>query len=185
MTDSSPKPSRTVKRRRPSQPTLPWVSVGTLFAVYVLIGLLLSAPMPPFVTWIPAVIGSVLLSWGLISPMAPGQVADRVGILAYVGGLLLVMALAIAANYIGGGEGFNNLSFFVAIFILALLTLLAVVLTGAAAIVNAQAAASLLEMMDYKRSLTYLLSTSFCGALLGGTIGYLMSMLLASPTQAG
>ena len=189
MTGSSPKPSpnstprppRSVQRRRTNRPTLPWMAVGASFMVYVLIGLLLSVPAPPFWIWIPAVVGTVLLILGLNRPTAARSVAgqpvgkstDRLGLLTYVGAFLLVVALAIAANYIGGGKGFDNIRFFVAIFGLAMLTLLAVALTAAAAIVSAQTGASLMQTMNYKRSLTILMSVCCCGIFVGGLAGFL------------
>ncbi len=160
---------------------LPWMTVGALFVIYVLIGLLLSVPAPPFWIWIPAVVGTVLLILGLNRPMAVSSVAgksvgkstDRVGLLTYVGALLLVVALAIAANYIGGGQSFDNIRFFVAIFGLAVLTLLSIALTAAAAIISAQTGASLMQTMNYKRSMTILMSACFGGIFIGGLAGFL------------
>jgi hypothetical protein len=185
MTRSSPKPPvkeaprPTGIRRYPmNTSSLPWATVGALFGIYVVIGLLLSLPAPPFWTWIPAVVGTGLLAIGLNRPMAPGNSDDRVGLLAYVGAFLLVVALAIAANYIGDGQGFNDIRFFVALFGLAVLTLLSVALTAAAAVVSAQTGASLMQTMNYKSSMTVLMSTCFCGAFLGGLGGFLVAFAL-------
>jgi hypothetical protein len=184
MTRSSPKPPvkeapRPTSIRRPMNTSLlPWATVGALFGIYVVIGLLLSLPAPPFWTWIPAVVGTGALVIGLNHPMAPGNSDDRVGLLAYVGAFLLVVALAIAANYIGNGQGFNDIRFFVALFGLAVLTLLAMALTAAAAIVSAQTGANLMQTMSYKSSLTVLMSTCFCGAFLGGLGGFLLALAL-------
>lgn len=191
MTGSSPKPSPNLisrpsrtKRYRSNQPVFPKAAIGALFVVYILIGLLLSLPTPPFWIWIPAVIGTVLLVWGLNSPLATGSVAIASGkspsqaeLQSYVGALLLVVALAIAANYIGGGKSFDNIHFFVAVFGLALLTSLSIALTAAAAIISAQAGASLVQIMDYKLSLTIVMSTCFCGIFVGGLAGFLSTTL--------
>ena len=181
MTGSSPKPSSKPSPRKPvsvrrypaNTPLIPWVTVGALFGIYVVIGLLLSLPAPPFWTWIPAVVGTVLMSLGLNRPMATGNSSDRVGLLTYVGAFLLVVAIAIGANYIGGGKGFDDIRFFAAIFGLAALTLLSVALAAAAAIVSAQTGASLMQSMDYKRSMTIVLSTCLLGAVVGGLTGFL------------
>lgn len=187
MTGSRPKPSKPVpspphsaKRRRANRPTLPWVMVGALVVVYVLIGLLLSVPAPPLWIWVPAVVGTVLLVLGLNRPIAASSAADTsnwAGLLPYGGALLLVIALAIAANYIGGGQGFDNVRFFVAILGLVLLTLLAIALTAAAAIVSAQTGARLRQTMDYRRSITFLMSACFVGIFIGGLTGFLTLML--------
>lgn len=188
MTGSRPTPSsnpassppHSVRRRRANRPTLPWMTGGTLFVVYVFIGLLLSVPAPPLWIWVPAVVGTVLLILGLNRP-ATGSLgagkSDWIGRLTYVGALLLVIALAIAANYIGGGQSFDNIRFFVAILGLALLTLLAIALTAAAAIVSAQTGARLMQTMDYRRSITILMSACFCGIFVGGLTGFLTTML--------
>lgn len=195
MTGSSPKPSPNLASRLPrtrhyraNRPVFPKTTIGALFVVYILIGLLLSMPAPPFWTWIPAVVGTVLLVVGLNKPLAAGSVAGQLGqpagkltgqdgLLSYVGAFLLVVALAIAANYIGGGKGFDNIRFFVAVFGLAVLTLLAIALTAAAVIISAQTGASLRQIMSYKRSLTILMSACFWGILVGGLAGFLSTAL--------
>jgi hypothetical protein len=194
MTGSRPKPSvKTVSRttapkvanarRYPkNMASIPGMTVGALFGLYILIGLLLSVPMPPLWTWIPTIVGTALLTIGLNSPMASGKSHDRVGLLTYVGAFLLVVALAIAANYIGG-KPFENISFFLALLGFAFLTLLSVGLTAAAAIISAQTGASLMQKMDHKRSMTVLLSTCFCGALLGGVIGLVLSLALGASAR--
>ncbi len=175
MTGSSPRPPRSVKRRRSNKPELPMALVGTLFVIYVLIGLLLSIPAPPIWVWVPAVVGTVLMSLGLNRPaIAPGQKSDwMMGLFTYLGALFLVVVLAISTNYIGGGQNFNNIRFFVGLVALALLTLLAVVLTAAAAIVNAQTGEHLRRTMDYNRSLTTVIGTCLAGTCIGGLAGFL------------
>jgi hypothetical protein len=195
MTGSSPKPNSNPQNSKPSVrkpankpasryptklPPIPWVTIGALFGIYVVIGLLLSLPAPPLLTWIPAVIGTGLMIWGLNRPMAVGNSSDRVGLLTYVGAFLLVVAIAIGANYIGGGKGFDDIRFFVALFGLAVLTILSVALAAAAAIVSAQTGASLMQNMGYKRSMSVLMSTCFLGALVGGLIGFLTLFLKTS-----
>lgn len=184
MTGSSPKlPSgspRRIERQRTKKPDIPLKQIGALFAVYVLVGLLLSLPAPPIWIWVPTIVGTVLLIWGLNRPMAVAGQADRVGLLSYMGALLLVMAMAIATNYIGAGQGFDDVRFFVAIFGLAVLTLLAVAVTAAAAITSAQAGALLMRTMDYNRSLIVLMSTCFFGTFLGALVGFVTTMLGAS-----
>ncbi len=168
-----PRPPRVVKRRRSSRGAIPWALAIALFVVYVLIGLLLSVPAPPVWVWIPAAIGTVLLSLGLNRPVVPGKRRDGVRLLAYLGALLLVVALAVATNYIGSGESFDNARFFLAIFFLGLLMLLAVVLTAVATIVNAQTGSRLMQTMSYGRSLTMVLGTCLGGLLIGGLAGFL------------
>lgn len=181
MTGSSPRPPRRVKRRRSSRPVLPLALIGALFVIYVLIGLLLSIPAPPIWVWVPAIVGTVLMSLGLNRPVAAiGQGRDPVGLFAYVGALFLVVALAIATNYIGGGQSFDNIRFFVGLLALALLTLLAIVLTAAAAVVNAQAGEQLRRTMDYNRSLTTVIGTCLAGTCMGGLAGFLTLALVSS-----
>jgi len=170
---SPKKAPRPAKRRRAYAPTLPWLTVVALFIVYALCGLLLSAPIPPPWTWGPALVGGALLTVGIHRPMQPGGKRDAVGLFAYIGALMLVVALAIAANYVGRGETFDNASFFNALFLIAFLTFLAVVLTAAASILSAQAGAKLLETSGYGSSLSVLLGTAFLGLFVGGLIGYL------------
>lgn len=152
---------------------MPWVLLGALFVVYVLIGLLLSVPAPPIWIWVPAVVGTVLLSLGLNRPVVPGMRRDWVRLFAYAGALLLVVALAVATNYISNSENFDSVSFFLAIFVLGLLMLLAVVLTAVAAILNGQTGARLMQTMSYGRSLTTVVGTCLAGFLLGGLVGFL------------
>lgn len=176
MSGSIPKPPRKTprpaKRRRVSAPALPWLSVVALFIIYALSGLLLSAPTPPVWVWGPALIGSALMTSGIHRPLRLDEKRDVIGILAYVGALLLVVALAIAANYIGRGEAFDNARFFTALFLIAFLTFLSVVLTAAAAIFSAQVSARLLETNSYKSSLSILFGISFLGLFIGGLLGY-------------
>ncbi len=194
MTGSRPKPSSAktvarpaapraagVRRYPATMPSISWMTGGALFGLYLLIGLLLSVPSPPLWTWIPAVVGTGLLAIGLNRPMVSGQDGERVGLLTYVGAFLLVVALAIAANYIGG-KAFENIGFFVAILGLAVLTLLSVAIAAAAAIISAQTGASLMQTMDYKRSMTILLSSCFCGSLLGGVVGFVLNLALGAST---
>ena len=192
MTGSSPQPSPKLaprpprtRRHRAHRPVFPKRTVGALFVVYVLIGLLLSVPAPPFWVWIPAVVGTVLLALGLNRPMATGsaggklagklagKLTDQAGLLSYGGALLLVVALAIAANYIGGGQSLDDVHFLMAVLGLAVLTLLSIALTAAATITSAQTGASLMQIMDYKRSMTLLMGACFCGIFIGGLAGFL------------
>ncbi len=182
MTGSSPQPApkqpRTVKRRRTNQSSLPVTAMAALFGVYLLIGLLLSFPMPPIWVWVPAVVGIILLTIGLNRPA--GDASAKVGLFAYIGALLLVIALAIAANYIGGQDSLDGVGFFQAIFGLAALTILAVALAAGAAITSAQAGASLMRTKDYSGSLTIVISTSLLATCLGGLIGFVIATALTS-----
>ncbi|MGC1306662.1 MAG: hypothetical protein WA885_05490 [Phormidesmis sp.] len=172
MTGSRPNPRFTSpKRRRAAKPTTPWRAIAALFVVYVLIGLILSVPMPPFWIWILAIVGSLLMILGLNPPGMPGKSSRLVGWLAYAGCFLLVIALAIATNYIGGGQTFDDLRFMVALVSLAALTLLAIVLAAAATIASAQASRGLMAVMTHRRSLTVVISTCLVGICLGGLAG--------------
>ena len=184
MTSPNPVPPRRAKRRRATRPTLPWPLVSVLFILYLLVGLLLAAPQPPIWIWALVVIAIPLLSIGLIRSMAPGQPNDRAGFLIYFGGFLLAIALSIALNYIGSGESFDNTGFFAAILILIALTLLAVGLAAATAIVSALASEQLLQVMDYKPGLSVLLGTCFSGTIAGAIAG-LLALSLTSGVPAG
>ena len=157
---------------------MPWFLIGILFVLYALIGLMLTVPAPPYWVWIPAILGTPMLVVGLMQPLIPTKSSGRSG-LAYLGGLLLVVPLAVAANYAGSEQSFDNIRFVAALVSLALLTLLAVLLTAAVAIISARAGARLLRIFDDRRSLSVLLLTCFTGAFLGGLAGFLTLTLPA------
>lgn len=158
---------------------MPWGLISSLFILYVLIGLMLSVPAPPYWVWIPATVGTAMLAVGLTRPLMTHQRPGQAGLLAYMGGLLLVVPLAVSANYVGGDQSFDTIRFAVALVSLAVLTLLAVLLTAAAAIVVARTGAQLMRTADYPRSLSVLLITCFSGILLGGLAGFLTLTLTA------
>ncbi|NJM96893.1 MAG: hypothetical protein HC800_06620 [Phormidesmis sp. RL_2_1] len=192
MTGASPHPPRSARRRRSAKPLMPWVLIGLLFALYVLTGLLLSVPAPPPWVWALAVIGTLLLIFGLNRPVQSGQIsgqisgqlsgqlsgqisgqmADRFELFVYLGGLFLVIALAIATNFIGGGQSFDDIRLMVALVGLALLTVLAIVLTAAVAIVLTIAGAKLMQILPYWRRVSILMGTCFIGILIGGIVGF-------------
>ena len=91
---------------------MPWLSIGILFILYVLIGLMLSVPAPPYWVWIPAVLGSLMLVVGLTRPLVPTKPSGRSGLLTYLGGLMLVVPLAVAANYVGSEQSFEQYPLF-------------------------------------------------------------------------
>lgn len=173
MTGPRPNSPPPLRRRRSAKPLMPWALIGMLFTIYLLIGLMLSVPAPPDWVWIPALLGAGLLTVGLNRPLVPGTAERQRGILAYVGGLLLVMALAVAANFIGSGQRFDDIRFSVLVVGLALLTLLAIALTAAATIVGARTGAQLMQLIDYRQSLSILAGTCFGGLCLGGVAGFL------------
>lgn len=179
MTGSRPNPSTVIRRSRSAKPLMPWLLIGILFILYVLIGLMLSVPAPPYWVWIPAVLGTLMLVVGQTRPLVPYQPSGRSGLWAYLGGLLLVIPLAVAANYAGGDQSFDNIRFVVALVSLAMLTLLAVLLTAAVAIISAQTGAQLIRIIDYRRSLSVLPSACFSGIFLGGLAGFLTLTLTA------
>ena len=158
---------------------MPWSLIGILFVLYVLIGLMLTVPAPPYWVWIPATLGTLLLLVGLMQSLTPTKPSGRSG-LAYLGGLLLVAPLAVAANYVGSEQSFDNIRFLAVLVSLALLTLLSVLLTAATAVISARAGAQLLRIFDYRRSLSVLLTACFAGALVGGLAGSLTLTLTAS-----
>ncbi|MGB3294453.1 MAG: hypothetical protein WBB01_15810 [Phormidesmis sp.] len=180
MTGSRPRPPTAIRRPRVAKPLMPWLLIGILFVLYVLIGLMLSVPAPPYWVWIPAILGTLMLIIGLIRPLVPYKPSGQAGLLTYLGGLLLVISLATAANYVGSEQSFDNIRFLVALVSLVGLTLLAVLLTAAAAIISAQIGAKLMRIIDYRRSLSVLLTTCFSGIFLGGLAGFLTLSLTAS-----
>lgn len=179
MTGPSPNPVRSVKRRRNSNSLMPWALISVLFALYVVIGLVLSVPAPPYWVWGPAILGTLLLVFGLNRPAQEvgRRKIDPIGLLTYLGGLLLAIALAVGTNYIGG-ESLDGMSFLVALFGLAGFTLLAVVLTAAAGILSAQTGARLSALMAHSRSLGIVMSICIFGIALGGLLGF--SVLIVS-----
>ncbi|MEL7353016.1 MAG: hypothetical protein AAF171_12725 [Cyanobacteria bacterium P01_A01_bin.116] len=180
MTGSRPQKMKKVARRRAGQPPTPWPLVGALFGLYSVVGLLLSVPLPPYWLWAPAVVGTLLLVLGL-NPSSGGdrtswQGAFFSGLMTYVGGLLLAIALAIAVNYIGG-DNIDDIGFVAALVWLAFFILLAVILTAAAAILNALAGERMSWSMAYSSRLMVLLGSSLGGIALGGVIGFSMATL--------
>ena len=179
MTGPNPKPSRRASRRRVVAPSKPWPVVSALFLIYLLAGLLLSAPQPPFWTWIIIAIAIPLFTVGLTQPLTAEQPANKRGFSTYFGGFLLAIAFSIALNYVGTNESFDDTAFFAAVLMIGLLTLLAVGLCIAAAIFSTLAGERLLQTMNYKSSLSVLLGTSFAGILVGGLIGLLALTAIA------
>lgn len=181
MAGSSPNPPRPARRRRAAKPLMPWVLISILFLLYVLMGLLLSVPAPPYWIWGLVVLSIPLIAVGLSQPAlgqpALSQQSARLRLLTYPGALLLVVALAIAANYIGSNQDFDNVRFFVALLGLVVLTLLAVMLTAAAVVVSAQIGDKLMRIVDYRKRLTVLMGTGFVGVGVGGLAGFLSKAL--------
>ncbi len=93
--------------------------------------------------------------------------------MAYLGGALLAIALAVSANYINSENSFEDVRFFAALIGLAALTLLAVFLTVAAAIASAAAGARFLVTLPYSRSMISVIMISLLG-LAAGSIGGLL-----------
>ena len=178
MTGQNPKPSRRASRRRVVASPKPWPLVSALFIVYLLAGLLLSAPRPPFWTWIIIAIAVPLFTVGLTRPLAAA--AEKRSLSTYLGGFLLAIAFSIALNYVGTNQSFDDTRFFAALLMLGVLALLAVGLCIAAAILSTLAGERLLQTMNYKSSLSVLLGTAFGGICVGGLIG-----LLILTAQAG
>lgn len=168
-----PKKASRPARVRSRETTIPWLLIVALFFVYAISGLLLSAPTPPVWLWIPALVGTLLLVAGVHRPSLPGDKRDGLGLLAYLGALLTVVTLAIASNYVGAGEAFSDARFFSAVFLVAFLTSLAVILTAAATILTAQTSPALLTTMSYLSGLGVLVGTALLGLFIGGLIGYL------------
>lgn len=169
MTAPTPKPPRRVKRRRIVAPAKPWPIVSALFLVYLLAGLLLSAPQPPFWTWIIIAIAIPLLTVGLTRPLAAAS--EKRSFSTYAGGFLLAIAFSIALNYVGTTESFDNTRFLLAVLMIVVLILLAVGLCIAAAVLSTRAGERLLQTMNYKSTLSILLGTCFGGVCIGGLIG--------------
>ena len=171
MTGPTPpsKPSRRAKRRRVVAPEKPWPIVSGLFLVYLLAGLLLSVPKPPFWTWIIMAIAIPLFTVGLMRPLAAAS--EKRSFSTYAGGFLLAVAFSIALNYVGTSESFDDTRFFLALLMLVALALLAVGLCIAAAIFSTLAGERLLQTMSYKSALSVLIGTCFGGICIGGLIG--------------
>ncbi|MEL7071559.1 MAG: hypothetical protein AAGN15_23325 [Cyanobacteria bacterium J06581_3] len=165
-----PKPPKASgKRRRPS--TVPVLSLGILFMVYLAMGLLMSVPSPPYWVWIAVAIAIPLLTLGVNRPIVIAGKRDWGGLLAYPGGLVMVVALAVCANYIASENSFEDVRFFTAIAGLAGLCLLAVLLSAIAAITSASAGTRLMNRSSYGRSVTTVLLISFLGLFVGGLMG--------------
>ncbi len=150
---------------------MPWLAMVILFVVYVLMGLLMSLPGPPYWVWIAIALAIPLLVLGFNRPVVAGGRTDRGDLMAYVGGLTMAIALSVSANYIGSNSSFDDVRFFTAIAALAALTLLAVFLTAIAAILSAQAGTRLMITASYARSVGVVIITSFLGLCVGGVVG--------------
>jgi len=97
--------------------------------------------------------------------------------MAYLGGVIMSIALAVSVNYIGSENSFDEVPFFTAIAGLAILTLIAVFLTAIAAITSAQVGTRLMSMSRYGRSVGLVIVTSFMGLCIGGVVGLAISTL--------
>ncbi|MGB3573048.1 MAG: hypothetical protein WA783_03310 [Phormidesmis sp.] len=178
---ASSQPSRPVspppRRKRRTQPAAPWVPIISLFVIYSLVGLLITLPTPPYWVWIGVIVAIPLLVLGLNRPVAMPGKPDRGGLMAYSGGLLLAIALAVSANYIGSDSSFEDARFFAALIGLAALSLLAVLLTVAAATASATAGARFLSTLPYSRSIVSVIMISFLGLVAGAIAGLLFTTL--------
>ncbi|MGD1864449.1 MAG: hypothetical protein ACFB0D_07835 [Phormidesmis sp.] len=167
---SGGKPPTPRKPRRVKSST-PWAAMSILFAVYALIGMLMSIPMPPYWVWIVGALAIPMLALGFNRPVVTAGKSDFGGLMAYLGGLMMAIALAVSINYIGSENSYDDVPFFTAIAVLGALTLLAVFLTAIAAILNAQAGTRLMTKAGYGRSVGMVMTTSFMGLSVGGVIG--------------
>ncbi len=165
------KSPKAVRRRRPSNSVIPWVRLGLLCLLYVTIGLILLVPEPPLWVWLAVAIAIPLLALGLTPSIALTNKKHRVGVLSYLGGLCLVVALSVALNYIGSSQSLDSIGFSAAVLGLALLTLLSVGLTAATVIVTAQTGARLMVSAQYWRSITIVIVTCLTGLCMGGLVG--------------
>lgn len=176
---SGAKPPKQRKPRRVKSST-PWAVMGMLFVVYTVMGLLMSIPMPPYWVWIVIALAIPLLVLGFNRPVVAGGKTDRGGLMAYVGGFMMSIALAVSANYIGSENSFDDVPFLTAVLGLAALTLLAVFLTAVASIISAQAGSQLMTKAGYGRSVSMVMTTSFMGLCVGGVVGLAIITLTAA-----
>ncbi|MBE9062474.1 hypothetical protein [cf. Phormidesmis sp. LEGE 11477] len=171
----SSKPTRAVRRRRPGRALTPWPQLILLCSLYIVIGLVLSMPEPPPWVWLVTAIAIPLMALGLTPSFDFANKSlkrkHRVGVLSYLGGLLLVVALSVAVNYIGSDQNLDQIGFSSALIGLGLLTLLSVVLTAATAIATAQVGSRLMGSAQYWRSVTMVVVTSLVGLCVGGLAG--------------
>ncbi|MEM6867523.1 MAG: hypothetical protein AAF528_04000 [Cyanobacteria bacterium P01_C01_bin.121] len=176
-----PKPSRgkppKLPKPRRSKPSAPWVSMVVLFMVYTVMGLVMSIPTPPYWVWIAIAFSIPLIVLGFNRPVMISGKKDRGGLMAYLGGLIMVIALAVSINYFGSENTFDDVRFFNAIAVLGALTLGAVLLTAIAAITSALAGTRLMPTTGYGRSISMVITTSFMGLCVGGVAGLAVTTL--------
>lgn len=179
---SGRKPPKSPKSRKPrrAKSSMPWAAMVILFVVYSLMGLLMSVPTPPYWVWLAIALAVPLLVLGCNRPVVISGKTDRGGCLAYVGALVMAIALAVSANYIGSENSFDDVPFLMAILGLAMLTLLAVFLTAIAAIFSAQAGNRIMASTSYGRSVSMVMIISFMGLCIGGVVG--LSIATLSPS---
>ena len=170
------KPSKAAtRRRRPGSSLTPWPQILLLCLLFIGIGLLLSMPEPPPWVWLATAIAIPLLAMGLTPSFDSTNKSlkrrHRVGVLSYLGGLSLVVALSVAVNYIGSDQNLDEVGFRTALIGLGLLMLLAVALTAAATTVMAELGSRLMVGTQYWRSVTIVIVTSLTGLCIGGMTG--------------
>ena len=141
---------------------------------------MIALPSSPYWVWIATIVAIPLLVLGVNRPSLPSGKTDRGGLMAYLGGLIMAIALAVAANYIGNESSVDDVAFFTAIAALAGLTILAVVLTVAAAVASAATGASLMTKAAYSRSVIMVMTVSFLGLCVGGVSGLFVTTLNAT-----
>ncbi len=166
-----PQPPRAVRRRHPVKAPTPWTQLVLLCLLYVGIGLILSVPEPPALVWLVIAIAIPLLAMGVTPAFSPVKENHRTGLLSYLGGLLLAVALSVGINYIGSDQSFDNIGFSAAVLGLGLLILLSVLLAGVTTFVTAQAAARLITSSQYWHSVTITIVTCLTGLCIGGLTG--------------
>ncbi|MEM9164340.1 MAG: hypothetical protein AAGC54_14890 [Cyanobacteria bacterium P01_F01_bin.4] len=174
----SPSPRR--RRQYQSSSLMPWPAIATSVLFYALAGLLLGAVSPPFWVWPLAMGGTLMQALSLTGPQSLAELTRpqirRVGVLARLGSLLLVVALAISANFANTND-FDSIKLGSTAWTVLGASLMAIILTALCTTVAMQTGDRLVALFGRSRSGLMLAGVCFLGLFLGGLIGLAISTL--------
>ncbi|MDA0674599.1 MAG: hypothetical protein O3C67_12960 [Cyanobacteria bacterium] len=153
---------------------LPWLwIVGTAF-VYAIAGLMLASFPAPYWIWNLALAGVLAQAIALAGPRALSRFrwwsANLLALLAIVGAGAMVVALAIALNYVGTDQLDQLVPQQAAMEVLKM-SLIAVVTAALAGIINAETGDRLLALFNRLQSSLILAAAGILGLAIGGGIG--------------
>ncbi|MEO0459052.1 MAG: hypothetical protein AAF152_21065 [Cyanobacteria bacterium P01_A01_bin.114] len=159
---------------------MPWPAIGGSVLFYGLAGLLLGSVSPPYWVWPLAMGGTLMQALSLTGPQSLSGLTwpqiVRVGLLARLGSVLLVVALAIAANF-ANTDDFDSIKLGSTALTVIGASLIAILLTVLCTGVAMKTGDRLVTLFGRARSSLMLAGVCFLGLFLGGLIGLSVATL--------